>query len=211
MAPTYKLQYFNITGLGETPRMMLALTGAEWENAVPDWKAEKDNAPFGKMPVLIIQENGKEVKLAQSPAICRYLAAKHELVPKDPLQCAIADSVVETVADFRTKLIHVIFHVKGEEQEKAKKELQETSGPAFIKYLSRMLQQNGNKGIFVGDKIGLPEVALHFVVRGTQKNFPGVFTEDNAADLLKVCKAVEQDSRIQAYLASDKHFRNSPV
>ncbi|KAL7752810.1 hypothetical protein RI367_001812 [Sorochytrium milnesiophthora] len=207
MSPTYKLQYFNFTGLAEVPRMMLALTGAEWENVAPDWEAEKDSTPFGKLPVLIFDENGKEVKLAQSQAICRYLASKHDLAPTDPLQRAIADSVAETIADMRIKLTAINFDMTGAEQENAKKELRETSGPAFIKYLTRILQQNGNRGILVGDKVGFPEVSLHFVIWILQRNFAGVVTSDNAADLIKVYEVVEQDERIQAYLASDKCFR----
>ncbi|KAL7747011.1 hypothetical protein RI367_007624 [Sorochytrium milnesiophthora] len=166
---------------------------------------EKDTTPFGKLPVLIFEENGKEVQMAQSMAISRYIAAKHGIAPTDPLQRALSESVAETVDDLKRKVLDV-FMAKGDAKEKAQKELYETVAPAVTKYLTRMLQQNGSTGIFVGDKIGVPELALYYWLKLCAANYPEAFTRASAPELYKVYDTVEQNERIKAYLASTKHI-----
>ncbi|KAL7754238.1 hypothetical protein RI367_000219 [Sorochytrium milnesiophthora] len=208
MAPTYKLLYFPLTANGELPRLTLALAGAEWENKFPDWKAEKDTTPFGKLPVLVINDNGKETHLAQSQAITRYLAAKYQLGPQDDLHRELASAVADTFVDFKQKLDPIIWHLKGEALDNAKKELQDTTAPTLIKYLTRILQQNGSKGIYYGDKIGIPELATYFYLRYTAKHVPEAFTRENAPELFKVHDLVQNNERIKAYSASEKNLEN---
>ncbi|KAL7754237.1 hypothetical protein RI367_000218 [Sorochytrium milnesiophthora] len=211
MAPTYKLYYFNFTGMAEVARLTLVLAGADWDNALPtvrNWKEEKDKTPFGQVPVLIIREGGEETHLAQSQAITRYIAARHDIAPRDELQRALADSVTETITDFRAKLLPVALWLEGDELEQAKKEMRETVAPAFIKYMTRILQQNGSRGIFVGDKIGVPELSLYYLMSVTPEGVPGSFTHENAPEVVKVYEAVHNNERIKAYLNSSKRLKS---
>ncbi|MES1917498.1 MAG: hypothetical protein MHM6MM_009213, partial [Cercozoa sp. M6MM] len=73
------LTYFNGKGRAELSRLVLALGGVEYVDqrigvdGVPAWPAQKEEQPFGQLPVLTL-ENG--TKIAQSVSIALYLAAK---------------------------------------------------------------------------------------------------------------------------------------
>ncbi|KAH7702420.1 Nagst-1 protein, partial [Aphelenchoides avenae] len=54
--------------------------------------------PYGQLPVLEV--DGKEI--AQSYAICRYLARKHGLAGKDDLEAAQVDSLADFMKDIGT-------------------------------------------------------------------------------------------------------------
>ncbi|KIH48781.1 glutathione S-transferase protein [Ancylostoma duodenale] len=74
----YKLTYFPVRGAGECARQIFALAGQEFEDVrltKEQFAPVKPNMPFGQLPVLEV--DGKQ--LAQSLAICRYLARQFEM------------------------------------------------------------------------------------------------------------------------------------
>ncbi|ODM88751.1 putative glutathione S-transferase 6 [Orchesella cincta] len=89
----YKLIYFNVMARAEPIRLIFAAAGVQYE----DYRLEgdigtlrKQNYPWGKLPVLEI--NGEV--LAESTAICRYLASKFSLVGSTDLEAAKCDEYV---------------------------------------------------------------------------------------------------------------------
>nr|CAD7430497.1 unnamed protein product [Timema monikensis] len=118
MAPTYKLTYFNVKGLGEAIRILLSYGQQEFEDnriEFDEWQKIKPSklfqnislylvsnevrmaTPFGKCPILEI--NGKP--LHQSAAICRYLAKQFGLAGKDDWENLEIDMITDTITDFR--------------------------------------------------------------------------------------------------------------
>ncbi|KAL7750368.1 hypothetical protein RI367_004141 [Sorochytrium milnesiophthora] len=203
MEPTYQFWYFPLLSNGELARLTLALAGAEWENKFPDWKAEMDSTPFGQLPVLVINENGKvlyrkldptahtwcfpdvcmqETHLAQPQVIVRYLAARYNLVLQATCTARLVEAVNDTMFDYKQKLSPITWTLKGEELDNAKKELQDTTAPALTKYL---LQHIGSYDTFVGDKIDVFELSLYYLMSLTPEGVPGSFTHENASELFK--------------------------
>ncbi|XP_075729798.1 glutathione S-transferase 2-like isoform X2 [Rhipicephalus microplus] len=108
MAPV--LGYWNIRGLAQPIRLLLAHVDAEVEEKhyscgpPPDfdksyWLSEKPKLglDFPNLPYYI----DDDVKLTQSMAILRYLARKHDLMGKTEAEKQRVDVVEQQLADFR--------------------------------------------------------------------------------------------------------------
>lgn len=70
------LVYFPTRGRGEHVRLLLEVAGVEYVDdrvSWDDWPARKETMPFGQVPYY----EDEHVSIAQSMAICRYLANKH--------------------------------------------------------------------------------------------------------------------------------------
>uniref|UniRef100_A0A914EFF2 glutathione transferase n=1 Tax=Acrobeloides nanus TaxID=290746 RepID=A0A914EFF2_9BILA len=97
----YKLHYFDVRGLGEMIRMILIYNNEPFEeHKFPvdseEWYAYKPSTPFGKVPLLEIDDK----ILSQSFAIARYLARKYGLAGKDDFESAYLDSIADAQKDF---------------------------------------------------------------------------------------------------------------
>ncbi|XP_073446056.1 hematopoietic prostaglandin D synthase [Dendrobates tinctorius] len=95
----YKLTYFNFRGRAEIIRYLLAYTNTEFEDHridYKDWPAQKDEYPFGKLPVLEIDG----IVYYQSLAIGRFLAKKAGLTGKTDLDDLRLDALLDTIDDF---------------------------------------------------------------------------------------------------------------
>ena len=115
--------------------------------------------PMGQVPIL--EANG--VKVYQSKAITRYLAAKLGLNGASAEEAALIDAVCETVADMRAA-------VNDAKTDEAKAALLAEKLPAMVAALESNL---GADGFAVGGKLSVADVMLyHFAVWG---NAPSAF------------------------------------
>ena len=83
----YKLTYFAIRGRGEPIRLLLVEAGQEFTDErvqFADWPALKPSTPFGQLPVLEVQHEGRGFKIAQSITIrrSRFLRFQNRLSEK---------------------------------------------------------------------------------------------------------------------------------
>uniref|UniRef100_A0A914VAT3 glutathione transferase n=1 Tax=Plectus sambesii TaxID=2011161 RepID=A0A914VAT3_9BILA len=156
--PQYKLTYFNIMGRGEPIRLIFAQGGIDYEdNRVTGdaWTAFKPSTPFGQLPVLEV--DGK--MLAQSGAICTYLAKQSGLNGKDDWEAAkiqeLNGGVEDLLAGFRPWFT--------EKDETKKKEiLEKLTNEKIIPFLDRyekFLADNGT-GFFVGNDVTQADLNL---------------------------------------------------
>ena len=68
----YKLTYFDLRARGEPIRLLFAVAGQEFTDdriQFERWPEVKPSVPFGQLPLLEIQEEGKTTILAQSKTI----------------------------------------------------------------------------------------------------------------------------------------------
>jgi len=117
-----KLVYFNVRGLGEPIRLILAAVNADYEDFryplevvnlsmyqfkkeefVADKAAGKLVKSMGRVPSLEVE--GKVI--CQSKAIERYLATKYGLMGSTSVDSAIIDSYCECVRDIKTSYFAV--------------------------------------------------------------------------------------------------------
>ncbi|XP_017881697.1 glutathione S-transferase-like [Ceratina calcarata] len=144
--PSYKLTYFPVKALGEPIRFLFSYAGIPFEDVRfdrEDWPKIKPTTPYGQVPMLEV--DGK--KVAQSTAICRYLAKKAGLVGKDDWEALEIDATVDTIHDLRARL--AAFHYEEDPNTKAAKEkVVEEQVPPYLERLDAQVAKNG--GYFVG-------------------------------------------------------------
>eukprot|EP00747_Dinoflagellata_sp_TGD_P220215 gnl/TRDRNA2_/TRDRNA2_92210_c0_seq1.p1 gnl/TRDRNA2_/TRDRNA2_92210_c0~~gnl/TRDRNA2_/TRDRNA2_92210_c0_seq1.p1 ORF type:complete len:271 (-),score=49.93 gnl/TRDRNA2_/TRDRNA2_92210_c0_seq1:2-742(-) len=94
--PKLTLRYLPFRAMAETARFMLHDAGIPYKDEVlwgqGFWHLKVNSElPFDKLPVLDI--DGR--RIAQSGAICRYVAKITGHYPADPVECAFSDSIFE--------------------------------------------------------------------------------------------------------------------
>ena len=142
MAPV--LGYWNIRGLAQPIRLLLAYTETPFEDKkyaygpAPDydrsaWLKEKNTLglEFPNLPYYIEED----VKLTQSITIMRYLARKHKLEPETEEDRIRADIIEQQIADIRGNFSRMCYTP---EFEKLKEEYLKNL-PAVLKSLSDFL------------------------------------------------------------------------
>ncbi|XP_063433553.1 glutathione S-transferase 1-like [Mytilus trossulus] len=156
--PSYKLSYFKGKGRGELARLMFAAAGKEFEDerlAGEEWLAFKPKTPYGQVPVLTV--DGKMIN--QSGAIVRFLARELGLYGKDNMENTRCDVILETINDIVTDMLKYFFEKNETKKAEALKPLKENSLPKFLKFLTTVLEGNGNKYL-VGSDLTVADIAL---------------------------------------------------
>ncbi len=106
---SYTLYYWPIPFRGEFIRALLRVAGQGYDEPTPDevtalkLRAPADQpVPFMGPPVLIDHE--ADVALSQLPAILRYVAARHGLLPDDAGLAALTDKIMADANDVLDEL-----------------------------------------------------------------------------------------------------------
>ncbi|KAJ3135966.1 hypothetical protein HK100_002154 [Physocladia obscura] len=202
---SYEVHYFGVRGKGELPRIILAYGGATWKNEVPkSWAEVKDSTPFGQLPLLVEKNDGKEVFcLAQSRTIARYLASKFDLIPKDPTDAILADSIFESIAEIDDAVSRAFYGIKDEEAKKTAIDvLFDEKLPSFLKFNERFLVKNGKTGFYFSNKISLPELFAFVVFEFLEELKDARFESLSklAPTFKKLLNNVRENTRIAKYL-----------
>ncbi|XP_043273317.1 uncharacterized protein [Venturia canescens] len=192
---SYKLTYFNITGLGEPIRFMLSYGGAKFEDvrlSFEEWPKQKPNMPMGQVPVLEI--DGK--KYHQSKAIGRYLAKKFNLYGKDDLEALEVDAAADSIDDLRIAL-STYFWEKDPAFKAKLKDVAFQKLPVCLDNFNAQVKKNG--GYFVGGKASYADILF----AGFYGYFSHVLGHDFAKDHPELKKLVEKiyaNPGIKAYI-----------
>uniref|UniRef100_H2B645 glutathione transferase n=1 Tax=Paracyclopina nana TaxID=565004 RepID=H2B645_PARNA len=200
MAPRFG--YWNLQGLGQASRLLLAFTGTEHEDEVLDiahrevWMDKKFNLglDFPNLPYYIDQD----VKLTQSNAILRYLGRKNNLYGKNAIEAGTIDMLIDEAQDIKMALIKTATspdfenvkgdHIKAMEQK--------------LKIVSDFL---GNKKFFMGDEVTIGDFAMIDALSWHQifdADLMGKFP--NLVAFIDNFKALD---KIKAFYEGPKHFK----
>jgi glutathione S-transferase len=196
MVHQYKLNYFNGRGRGEPARLLFAYADVKYEDhrvedEGPAWDALKPKMPFKQLPALEI--DGGKVIIAQSKAIYRYLAKEFNLVPKDHIQAARADMLVDGQEDVAT---HYGSWFWDQKQELPKKLETEHIAP-FLALYEKFLTTNGT-GYFVTDSITWADIYLYDVFFNLKNKCPRLF--DGHAKLTEFVDKIGNEPKIKAWV-----------
>jgi len=160
MVHQYKLIYFNGRGRGEPARLLFAYAGVKYEDKRmegPEWPAFKPKTPFGQMPILEI-DGGKHT-VAQSKAIYRYLGNEFNLVPKDHIQAARADMLVDGYDDVSKHFDPWYMENDPAKKQEIWKKLETEHIAPFLRLYEKFLTSNGT-GYFVNNSITWADIFL---------------------------------------------------
>jgi hypothetical protein len=91
------VHYFDIHGRDECLRICLTHSGTEWQKKAlgPTWGADKSKYPGGVVPCLELPDG---TLIGETVPILRYLGRCHGYYPKDKLEAAKVDRIVEVWA-----------------------------------------------------------------------------------------------------------------
>lgn len=138
---TYKLYYFNVTGLGEAIRLLLSYGGQKFDDIRFDkdqWAAIKPNTPMGQVPMLEV--DGK--KFYQSMAISRFLGQQYGLAGNDVFENLEIDMIAATIDDFRAALVRYLYEPNEEVKNRMKNVALKESLPFFTQRLNQIAGNN---------------------------------------------------------------------
>ncbi|KAJ2158337.1 hypothetical protein GGF46_003838 [Coemansia sp. RSA 552] len=201
MSPTYVLRYFPSPGLAEGPRMLLTAAKVEWVEENPEWPAEKEKQPFGRLPVLIekSEDESPDFVISESANIERYLARTHGLLPADLKQAAHQEQLRDQMTDVLISMVNLLT-AKSDEDKKEKKEKFDELLERMIKVQTRILKENGNTGRLFGDSLSYADIAIYatykFIAVGSVERFPeyaGYITPKVTPEVISFFKTVEND------------------
>ncbi|KAG7213586.1 hypothetical protein KM043_002840 [Ampulex compressa] len=192
---TYKLMYFNLTGLGEPIRFLLHYGGIKFEDkriSFEEWPKYKPDMPMGQMPVLEI--DGKQYY--QSKSINRYLGKKLDLYGSNDLEALEVDQTADCIDDMRLALSTYYWH----QDPAAKAKLKETAFEKLPFYLDRLeAQVKKNGGYFVGGKLSWVDIMYAAFTDYLSVVVGGDFNKDHP-ELKKLVEKVRALPKIKAYL-----------
>ncbi|RUS85789.1 hypothetical protein EGW08_006418, partial [Elysia chlorotica] len=202
--PSYKLNYFDARGRGEVIRLVFAAAGQEFEDnrvSREDWPALKPKTPFGQMPALEVDGE----MIAQTGAICNYLAKEFGLYGKSSKETCLIDQIVCLVNDFFMATVKVMYLEKDEAK---KAELmvafKEEECPKYMGYFESLLKKNGT-GFYVGSEVSLADIFVYDLVWNLNSRDPSPFNIDSYPLVKEHQNKIGSLPTIKAYLAARKH------
>ncbi|XP_062560800.1 glutathione S-transferase-like [Armigeres subalbatus] len=139
--PEYKLSYFNVKALGEPLRLLMSYGNLPFEDIrieFEDWPTVKPTTPMGQMPVLSV--DGKQVH--QSLAMARYLANQVGLAGANDWENLTIDIVVDTINDFRLKIVAAYYDPDENGKEKKFAIIKKEVIPFYLEKLEEIARDN---------------------------------------------------------------------
>jgi glutathione S-transferase len=221
----YELYYWpGIPGRGEFVRLVLEESGARYLDVarLPRKEGggvaalEKVLTSTGAVPPFAppVLRHGR-LFIAQTATICRYLAERHGLVPKDAasrlhadqLQLTLADLVVEAHDTHHPVSAMLYYEDQKPEARRAAAAFLEHRLPKFLGYFERVLERNPG-GRLVGRRLSYVDLSMFQVLEGLAYAFPKGFARVSGRypRLLALREAVRARPRIRAYLASERRL-----
>ncbi|XP_063977327.1 uncharacterized protein LOC135162608 [Diachasmimorpha longicaudata] len=192
---TYKLTYFNITGLAEPIRLLLNYGGIKFEDrrlSFEDWPKYKPEMPMGQMPLLEIGEK----KYHQSKSILRYLSKKFGLYGSNDEEAYQIDAAMDDMDDMRVAVSTWYW----EKDEAAKAKLKENAMNKMSFTLGKFEEQLGkNNGYFVNGKISCADILYTAYTDYISGTLGHDLNKDHPL-LKKLVETVTQLPKIKAYL-----------
>jgi glutathione S-transferase len=212
-----KLVYFNLRGLAETSRLILAINHEEYDDFrynfsvldmskyqfdKPEFDKDKENGlllkSMNKLPYLEVDGN----IICQSKAIERYLAQRFNMMGSSLLEFAKIDSICEAVRDIK-ELYQSIKKKPEEEREKAMETWFKETLVERLNLLSNLCDLNGV--YCVGSALSLADVVIYSLITHF---FDNIQASMNAASQNKIIYNVIKN--VDSIESLQNWFKNRP-
>jgi glutathione S-transferase len=196
-----RLIYFDFAGSrGEECRIALHLAGVDFDDVrVPSaqWPELKSGTPFGSLPVL---ELAGRPPLAQSNAILVYIGRQHGLHPKDDLDAAYHEALMDYAEDLRHHVGPVLRITDDAQKRAARDELASNYLPTWGTNVERQLGEHPFVG---GDNLHVVDLKLYMIVRwltsATVDHVPTTVF-DHCPKMKRLYQAVSEHPGVKSWL-----------
>jgi len=142
----YKLIYFNMKGVCEPVRMLLAMVGQEFEDirvSPVEWPQLQEKCEYGQLPVLEV--GGRQ--LSQPNAIMRYFAKKFNLLGTNEWEIAKNDELADLLTDFRNEWRRFFTEKDPARKDQLKRVILDVTAPKYMEKFENMKKKNRGKYI----------------------------------------------------------------
>jgi len=198
MVHQYKLIYFNGRGRAEPARLIFAYAGVDYNDhriEGAEWPALKPKTPFGQLPLLDI-DNGKVI-LSQSKAITRYLGNEFNLAPKDNIQAARGDMLIDGYDDVQKHFVPWIQEKDPAKKKELWQKLETEHIAPFLKLYEKFLAENGTT-YFLTNSITWVDLFLFDALHRTKTASPQLF--NGHPKLSQFVEKISKEPKIHAWL-----------
>lgn len=200
-----KLTYFGLAGRGEAARLMLSMSGVNFEDErinFPSWGELKPSTKWGSMPYLTLKDG---TVLGQTRAMNRFIAKHCGLYPEDPLVSAQVDEIIDAIEDLPGMINGAGRGLEQAEKEAARRTEVSAEGAAgkLIIKIDGVIGKSF-QGFAVGDKMTLADIHTYTTFSHMFSGFFDGLSIDMLAafpNIQKVRKAVGSDPRVAKHFA----------
>eukprot|EP01130_Rhizamoeba_saxonica_P002975 TRINITY_DN12_c0_g1_i1.p1 TRINITY_DN12_c0_g1~~TRINITY_DN12_c0_g1_i1.p1 ORF type:complete len:230 (+),score=62.90 TRINITY_DN12_c0_g1_i1:44-691(+) len=208
MSTTYKLHYFNGRGRAQISRLLFTVAGIPFENVsygtsesffnLPglNWAEVKPTSPYGTLPFLEVEKDGKSVFYGETEAIERYIASLGGLY--DAERGIVIDGFSSKFADIKK----LYFKAKNSEDPiTAKTEFFSTAFASFLEQVNNQIAIHGSNGYSVGDSLSYGDFVIATIF-GFFDDQDLVLAAAEGKDLVLAARA-KVGEELADYLAND--------
>ncbi|KAF9584284.1 hypothetical protein BGW38_006979 [Lunasporangiospora selenospora] len=208
-ATTYKLEYFEVSGVGAISRDLLSYGGAKWENILVKELPNNTGSPFSVYPALHVRTgDGVEIHLAETSVIEQYLAREFGLFGDNEWEELQIKMFHSNTLMFRDRLfMRVVWNFK-DKMETALETFLTQSLPQWINAHVFHLRNNGSNGHYVGNKLSLADIltanTIDFIkcLYGNEKILAMI---EKCPEIMKVKENVDREPRLQTWRQSEEY------
>ena len=207
-----KLTYFNIRGLAETSRILLAIMGQEYEDfryplniidlasfnmEKPEFDAAKQDGilqgSLNKVPFLEVDGT----IIPQSKAIERYIASQGNMMGNSLLEYARIDSICECIRDFKDAYQRVR---KSENREEEMTKWFTETLPERLGLLEHIVGKENNS-FSVGNRLSLADVIIYvFITQFFDDKTRAMDTTNNTTNIRNIVNNVASNDNLINWL-----------
>ena len=207
-----KLTYFNIRGLAETSRILLAIMGQEYEDfryplniidlasfnmEKPEFDAAKQDGilqgSLNKVPFLEVDGT----IIPQSKAIERYIASQGNMMGNSLLEYARIDSICECIRDFKDAYQRVR---KSENREEEMTKWFTETLPERLGLLEHIVGKENNS-FSVGNRLSLADVIIYvFITQFFDDKTRAMDTTNNTTNIRNIVNNVASNKNLINWL-----------
>lgn len=223
---SYDLYYWPfIQGRGEFPRLVLETAGVPYrdvarlpaeqgggvEALLAFLRGERPGIPPYAPPFLV---HG-DLVLAQSANVCRYIAERHGLAPRDEAKRGLALQLALTVADLVEEAHQTHHPISGSLYYEDQKDAALLSAsafrservPKFLGYFERVVTASGGPWL-LGEEFCYADLCVFQALTGFDYAFPRATAavKANTPRLVELGAKVAEIANVAAYLASDRRI-----
>ncbi|KAF9194699.1 hypothetical protein BGZ51_007926 [Haplosporangium sp. Z 767] len=164
----FTLIYWDIASVGSTSREILEYGKANYKNESPsneEWDGGKVHTAFSVLPILKFSgPNGKELFLSESEVIDTFLAERFGLLGDNSWEALTIRSFYSNIHYLRERCFSEVMVSDPKARKATRDAFLSTTLKKFLEDHEFHLQENGNNGHYVGNKLSLADIHLWNIV-----------------------------------------------
>ncbi|KAF9574713.1 hypothetical protein EC968_005718 [Mortierella alpina] len=204
----YEILYFPFHGVVSALRTMVAISGANYTFTHPEnWEVEKDQTPFGHMPVLYeTTPTGETLELAEMSVIEFYLATKFGFMGSNAWEDLLIRSYTTSTQSLFEKFVVSVIRSPKDLQPQLMQTFVEKEIPEWAKFHERILQANGSNGHYIGNQLTFADIKASSIM-GVMMKLSGdkYISKELTPALMAMYETMEANPKYAAWKASEAH------